>query len=690
MIRFRVGQSWRHEAGDGAGPRDAFTFELDGVNLVPGATDEPLEHVVSGLLDAVAGLAVDGEIAGELSLEDARLEVCFWRRPGLEVEVSVVDLAAGALTRARPVVVELPTLVEAAAHCGRSLARSLTSEGRAEAAGTLGRKLARLTGVVIEPALARPAAPHEAHRPPSTGLGYAVEDSEGRVGRWTRRARAGLPWLLAPGVVQADGGRPEGGWPVLRLMALARAASSGPQEVGGVSVTPEAIYSAGLELCLALRAHNGALASNPWLEALQVRCADGLKALKQPLPDLTPGGFTPGSASAASPPLPAAGALRRVGLALKWSRPAALGEDGARLTLGARLVVAHSPHAAHAFDSRGATVFRRLAARGVAIAATGAALVATPERLAHFARAGRSARWLRDHDGVSLGPSLVDVDGVLVTPLGRHGAAGFDALTGRERWRFDPPRTQQGALSVLGARVFLGTDSGSLYALDAADGQVRFRVRASLPCAGPTVPFGRLVATALCRGEHTVVFACTPTARDAATPAGTIRWTKELPLAQPSRLAVARSRLFLAGAREGRTWVVCLGARGQLRWERSVPCDARTTTLLPWDGGVIAADARGVCCRLGADGEVDWVLGGLGDELSHVLPLQQARRVLVVPGATVRLVNPADGRVLGELPPTPRLTALAVDRSLTVYTLTEPGTLSAYTPGTTLSLISSG
>lgn len=686
-IRFRVGHSWKRETSGPSGPRDAFTFELDGVNLVPGATDEPLVHVVSGLLDAVTGLVVDGEPAGELSLEDVHLELCFWRRPGLDVEVSIVDLSAGALKLPKPVVVELPALLEAAMQCGRALVRDLSGQARDAEVLSLEKKLSALMGAVIEPAPARDFEPHVARRAADGGLGYVFDDVEGRAARWTRRSRAGLSCLLAKGEVQAAGGTAEAGWPVLKLMALARAASDGPQKIGGVAAPPEAIFAAGLELCLALRAHNPALASNPWLEALQLRCADGLKALKQPLPDLSPVALSPERTAPSSPPLTTTGELRRVGVAMAWSRPAALGEDGARISLGKKLVIVHSPHAAHAFDLKGATKFRRLSPRGVAVTPTGESLLATQERLVHFPKSGRSASWVRDHDGVSLGPTLTEVDGVLVTPMGRHGASGFDALTGRERWRFDPPRTQRSWVSVLGPRVFLGADSGSLYALDATDGQVRFRVRASLPCAGPSELFGQLVVTALNRGEHTAIFACTPTAKGDSTPAGTIRWTKELVLATPSRLAVTRSKLFVAGAREGRAWVVCLGARGQLLWERSIPCDVRTTTLLPWDGGVVAADARGVCTRLRPDGQVDWVLGGFGDELAHAIPLQHARHVLVVPGPAVRLVHPADGRVLAELPTAPRLTDLAVDKKLNVYAFTEPGTLTVYAPGTALSVV---
>ena len=82
----------------------------------------------------------------------------------------------------------------------------------------------------------------------------------------------------------------------------------------------------------------------------------------------------------------------------------------------------------------------------------------------------------------------------------------FSALTGRELWRLDPPRTQRGYFSVLGDRVMLATDSGSLYGLELSDGQARFRIRASLPFHFPTVAHGRRSLGVLSRADRTVVF----------------------------------------------------------------------------------------------------------------------------------------------------------------------------------------
>ena len=59
---------------------------------------------------------------------------------------------------------------------------------------------------------------------------------------------------------------------------LARAAATGVAKLSGQKLGAETVFRTGLELCLALRAHNPALSANPWVEALQVRCIDGLTA----------------------------------------------------------------------------------------------------------------------------------------------------------------------------------------------------------------------------------------------------------------------------------------------------------------------------------------------------------------------------------------------------------------------------
>src|SRR5207249_7750236 len=118
-------------------------------------------------------------------------------------------------------------------------------------------------------------------------------------------------------------------------------------------------------------------------------------------------------------------------------------------------------------------------------------VTATTERVTGFEGAAEGARWIRDHDGVNIGPELLHRDLLLIAQSQGRGLLAFSEVTGRELWRIDPPRTQRGHLTIQGHRVLLATDSGYLYGLDLADGQVRFRMRAALPFAAPTVPWGK-------------------------------------------------------------------------------------------------------------------------------------------------------------------------------------------------------
>jgi hypothetical protein len=182
MIRFRIGQSWKREA-PGPEPKDAFAFELDGVNLLPGANDEPLVRVIGGLVDAVAAMVVDGDRAGQLSLEDVQLEVCFWRKPGHDVEVSIVGLR-GEPKRVRPaVMVDLPGLVEATLACARTFLRDTERHRETQAAAlvSLERRVKALSSTVVGELSARHAEPWQAER--GAPVGYLLRDARSVDGR---------------------------------------------------------------------------------------------------------------------------------------------------------------------------------------------------------------------------------------------------------------------------------------------------------------------------------------------------------------------------------------------------------------------------------------------------------------------------------------------------------------------------
>src|SRR5438132_12997155 len=84
VIKFRLGQNWKHE-GDSAEPSDAIGLELDGVDLLSGAGDEPLTRAVPSVVDALTALVLNGARASQVSLSEAELELCLTRGEGQQV-----------------------------------------------------------------------------------------------------------------------------------------------------------------------------------------------------------------------------------------------------------------------------------------------------------------------------------------------------------------------------------------------------------------------------------------------------------------------------------------------------------------------------------------------------------------------------------------------------------------------------
>jgi hypothetical protein len=91
--------------------------------------------------------------------------------------------------------------------------------------------------------------------------------------------------------------------------------------------------------------------------------------------------------------------------------------------------------------------------------------------------------------------------------------------------------------------------------------------------------------------------------------------------------------------------------------------------------------------RVSATGEPEWTLGNSGEVLQHDPGPKLSRGVLLLPGITVRAVEPRGGRVLAELPSGRGLLDLQPDAKLNVYTLDDAGVLRAFELSTTLSVL---
>lgn len=669
MLKLRLGERWRKKGG---GPRDSVSLEVEGVSLLPAMEEIDLGQWLGGWLEALKSMLVDRSATAQLSLESPSLELCLLRRPGLGLELSVVSLEPEPRRITSPVTIELVELRRALEAATRGFLRGAAESGVEPAQiVALERSLREATGRAITP------FPETAHVPWTfsktiEGLRLVLDDRDGRT-TLASRGSANLAALLTGGGLWAEGSS-SGQPPFLAMMALVRRRPS------------PAAFELGLALCAALHERQPGWATNPWVDALFVRCTEGLAALRPPTPALSDAPAPRASGPRVEAPLASVGQARRVTLAPKWARPVALGEPRGRIALSKRAVVVHAPHAAHVFSSAGKEWRRVHATRGVAASAEGEVLVAADSRLACFSGAESSARWLRDGGGLRVGPSLEAIDGRWLTRLGGRGALALEAFTGREAWRFDPPRTQRAVLSRIGGRLLIGTDSGDLYGLDLSDGQVRFRIRGPVGSPWPIAPLQRDGIAVLTSSSQTVVLRFAALAGGAGQ-AGAVAWTRPLPLEAASAPLVLRGKIFVAGRSDNRGAVACLSGKGEVLWLRGVPLEGGSTSLVGFERGVLATDGRGGAARLLPDGDVSWVLGGLEDALTQRIDPCLAKHVLVVPGTSVRLVEPTSGRLLASTPREPELTDCAVGRGLTLFTYAEAGALTCYEPRAVLSVV---
>jgi len=432
-----------------------------------------------------------------------------------------------------------------------------------------------------------------------------------------------------------------------------------------------AMYGLGLELSFAASLHNKTQGKNPYLSELAARCREGLSHTRPTQePKAGPPAVQRERAQPAAP-LSRAGKVKRLRFEPLWERAELTDNAPAKLLLGRRGPIVAAEHLAHGFDGKGKTIFRREAAHGVAVSREGLAICAEAERVLGFRGADVSARWLRDHDGLPVGPVLLREQGLLITTSETRAAVAFDEVTGREIWRAAPPRTRRVDLSVQGHRALLATDSGYLLGLDLHDGQARYRVRAPLPFLGPTVAWGRRWAVVIGRKDRTAVVV-----GDAHS--GAVDWNVEMPLELPSQPLAAGARLALAGERDGQGLVVCLDSKGRVAWEKRLHLGHGPYRLQAVGRAFLATSSTGAATLLEPDGEVRWHLGASGGPVARAPAAVAVRGVVVLPGEHVRAVDPKSGQVLAEVGADPGLCDLQVDGKLNLFLLDEHGTLQAY------------
>lgn len=704
MIRIRLGQRWKRERPPE--PVDSFGVELDGIELLPGANEERLTELLPALASAAAGLWRAEAPDAQVSLTGAHLELLL-ERQGAEVLLQVVSLERPARI-ARAAVVELAELASALERSGHALTEALQEVGLPRP-----RPLARTLGILgrspKEPPLRPPPDAYSFRKAAAAPgqLGFWLFDDASRGLRF-RQGGPALPSLMLTGELELRLS-PEAVWrgrgvPFLFALELSRQAeelaaaletgaeawrfqpggigsfvsldlrrhTATLEHAGPAPLAPKTLlrgmFELGGEVALAFGHRHRAQSRNPYLESLVRRCHAGLSAQRDPPPLTDEPTVTTSRRAIPSRPLPTPGTLKRLRFERAWTQNALEGAAGT-LWVGPKGPCVASPTLACGFTPAGTLRFRRHGAHGVAVHPEGTVIAAEEERVLGFEGTRASATWLHDHDGLPLGPWLLPAGEVWLTGSETKGLVAFDRLTGRERWRLMPPRTQRVHAALHDGLVWMATDAGVLAGIDPLEGQARFRVRAPLPFVAKVARAGKRTYALLGRGEQCGVVALDSRSRQ-------VGWTVELPLERAAFLAHA-GRVWVMGQCGEETHLCCLTPSGKLVFQKALPLGPSPFHLLGAPKGLLVTGRSGAAVRVDLEGQIVWRLGPAGAPHAPDLPPSLARGLLLLPGETVRLVDLPTGEVLGEIAAEAGLVAARADRKLTVYLLNEDGQLVA-------------
>ncbi len=719
MLRIRIGQHWKHEGAPEA--LDGFGLELDGVALVPGASEEPLGLVLEQLLVATAALGA-GQSLAQVSLPESTQELLLVRR-GEELTLQVLRLGRPAGAVRPPVTLE----VEAWRRAVVRAARSWISDLRTSAAPPRLRQKAR---ALLSQADRQP--PPLPDVPPGWGLrleplafpGFRLEatDADGLLQREQRRVAVPLAALALPGRLElVSQGLPawevrgpvgllalellrqaeevvralEAGEGSLRLLPAGTSMAWQLDFAHGRVVTPgwvlawaneglvQALAAPALGYAALLTALDTRLAENRYLQDFKARGRAVLAALRALMAHPAEETHAPGRRLRRSlpPPLHREAHVRRLGFLRRGQAKGLASEGEAELWAVGDGFVLHGRTRASVVTREGEVVRRWTAHQGLALGLQGEALLAGDGRLMAVKLPEPDARWFRDQEeAATLEGRLLVTDGLLLVSTQPSGVRALGRYTGHELWRFLPQRLHALHLGLHAHRVLVASEGGTVHGLDLEEGSVRFRLTTSLPCLASPLPWGRAAVVALGRGDRMGILVLEPHL-------GTVRWARELPLAFAAGPLVRGGRLRVLGRREGAAVLVCLGLRGATQWERPLPLGAGPWALHADAEGCVVSAADGSAVRVNAQGRLEWRLGGQGGEAVARAVLQ--RRVLLLPGESIRAVEARSGRVVAEIPSPGGLHALAASERLDVAVLDAAGDVTVWNLGASLGVVTS-
>ncbi|MGO9066558.1 MAG: PQQ-binding-like beta-propeller repeat protein [Myxococcaceae bacterium] len=716
MLRIRIGQHWKHEGA--AEAMDGFGLELEGMALVPGASEEPLGLVMEQLLVATAALAA-GQPMAQVSLPESSQELLLVRR-GEQLHLHVLRLGRPAGEVRAPVMLDPEAWRRAVVRAARSWIEDLRTT--AAPARVRARARALLSQADREPKSVLASAPGwglrlEPRRVP--GFRLTAADREGILGMRQRRAPVPVALLSLPGSLelvsrnaaswQARGlvgllglellrqGEEvvhalEAGEVDLRLSPAGVAPSWHLELLQGNVIAPgwalawpaaelaEAMVAPALALASLLTSLDSTLDENRYLSDFTGRGRSVLAALRALVarPKQEPRAPRRQARRQETPELQRGARVRRLGFLKRGQAKGLAGEGEAELRpLGTGWVLSARQRTV-VVTGEGEVVRRWTAPEGMAVGPGREAVLATEARWLLLDLEQPDARWFREADGAALDGRLLVAEAQLLLTTQPSGLRAVDRLTGRELWRFLPQRPQRLVLGLHAGRVLVVSESGVVHGLDVAQGSVRFRIPGPLPSLGPPVAWGGFAVVLLGRGDAMAVLVFDP--HD-----GAVRWLREFPMAAAAPPLARGTRLRLLAQRDGVPVLLCLGPKGATQWERSLPLGRGPWTLNADGDASLAAAADGSVLRVDAQGRLDWRLGG--QQLQTTASASLQRRVLLVPGETIRAVDARSGRVVAEIPVPGGLHALSVNEALDVAALDAAGDLTLWKLGASLGVV---
>ncbi len=717
MLRIRIGQHWKHEGA--AEALDGFGLELDGLALVPGASEEPLGLVMEQLLVATAALAA-GQGMAQVSLPESGQELLLIRQ-GEQLQLHVLRLGRPAGAVRAPVTLDAGAWRRAVVRAARGWIEDL----RATAAPARVRAKARalLARADREPAAVAGGGPGWGLRlePRAVpGFRLTAADAAGLLGLAQRRAPVPVALLALSGRLELLSPQPatweaHGRVGLLALELLrqgeevVRALESGEHAmhlspagvppawqlelVAGTVAAPgwalawpaahlaEALVAPALGLAGLLGSLDSRLAANRHLSDFTTRGRAVLAAVRALVARPTEEPRRPPRRHPRKPQAPElqrGARVRRLSFLQRGRARGVAGEGTSSLRALATGFALVARNWAVLVTGTGEVLRRWAAKDGLVVGPGGEAVLATGTRWLRVYLAEADARWLRDHEGTALDGGLLVTDEQLLVTTRPSGVRALERLTGRELWCFLPQRPQRLALGLQAGRVLVASESGTVHGLDVAQGQVRFRIAGPLPCLGPPIPWGNASVVTLGRGDRTALLVFDP--HD-----GAVRWLQELQLSAAGPALARGARLRVLAHRDGAPVLSCLGAQGGTQWERSLPLGQGPWTLHADGDATLAAAADGSALRVDAQGRLDWRLGGQRTPAVARATLQ--RRVLLLPGETIRAVDARSGRVLAEIPSPGGVHALAATEALDVAVLDGAGDLTLWKLGASLGVV---